>query len=90
MKKHIVISSLLVTSSILGIVPQASAENLVTAAIDGSTGLVYQVDLDNRTEYQTKSGWRHVRFWLSTKGDPKKHQAIAACAPYDLKSTYYG
>lgn len=90
MKKFIVISSLLVTSSILGIVRTASAENLVTAAIDRSSGLVYQVDLDGRSEYHTKSGWRHVEFWLSTKGDPKKHSAIAACEPYDLKSTYYG
>lgn len=90
MSKHIVISSLLVASSILGVARTASAENLVTAAVDTSRGLVYQVDLDNRSESQTDTGWRHVKFWISTKGDPKKHPAIAACAPYDLKAPYYG
>lgn len=90
MIKHIVISSLLVASSILAVARTASAENIVTAAVDTSRGLVYQVDLDNRSEYKTPSGWRHVEFWISTKGDPKKHSAIAACEPYDLKVPYYG
>lgn len=89
MIKHTVIGSLLVTSSILGIVGTAKAEDLVTAAVD-SQGTVYQVDLDDRSEYVTDSGWRHVRFWLSTKGDPKKHPAIAACNPYDVEAPYYG
>ncbi len=90
MIKHHVITSLFVASSILGIASTASAENLVTVAVNESEGIVYQIDLDNRSEYKTNSGWRHVKFWLSTKGDPRKHEAIAACAPYDLKSPYYG
>ena len=90
MKKSIVISSLLVASSILGIARTASAENLVTAAVDSSRGAIYQVDLDSRSFYVSEAGWRHVKFYLSTVGDPKKHSAIAACQPYDLKSPYYG
>ncbi|MEH2144716.1 hypothetical protein [Nostoc sp.] len=89
MIKHAVISSLFVTSSILGIARTVSAENLVIAAVDNTRGLVYQVDLDSRSEYQTDSGWRHIKFWLSTRGDPKKHSAIASCAPYDIQSPYY-
>jgi hypothetical protein len=86
--KYIILNSLLVASSILGIADTASAERLVTA-ITTTSGRVYQVDLDDRSEYYTKSGWRHVKFWLSTKGDIKKHRAIASCAPYDIKSDYY-
>jgi hypothetical protein len=86
--RHIVISSLFVASTVLGIASTASAENLVTAAVDDS-GTVYQVDLDSRSEYESTSGWRHVKFWLSTKGDPKKHSAIASCSPYDIQSEYY-
>ena len=40
MIKHIVISSLLVASSILAVARTASAENIVTAAVDTSRGLV--------------------------------------------------
>ncbi|BAY64691.1 hypothetical protein NIES22_47910 [Calothrix brevissima NIES-22] len=88
MMKYILINFCLIISSILGIAGQASAERLVTAAVD-SDGRVYQVDLDERSEYETDSGWRHVTFWLSTKGDIKKHSAIASCSPYDVKSEYY-
>jgi hypothetical protein len=90
MLKHIAISSLFVASSIMTVVHKAHAENLVTGAVDESNGVVYQVDLDDRSEYETGSGWRHVRFWLATKGDPKKHRSVASCAPYDVKSEYYG
>lgn len=90
MLKHIAVSSLFIASSIVVVVRNAYAENLIPAAVDESRGLVYQVDLDDRSEYETTSGWRHVKFWLTTKGDPKKHQSVASCAPYDLKSEYYG
>lgn len=83
--KYLIINSLLVASSILGIAGTASAERLVTAVTD-TNGTAYQVDLDNRSEYQTDSGWRHVDFWLSTVGDVKKHPATASCAPYQVQS----
>ncbi len=86
--KSVVLNCLFVMTSVLGIAGQASAERLVTAAIS-TDGIVYQVDLDNRSEYKTKAGWRHVNFWLSTKGDIKKHSAIAACSPYDVQAEYY-
>lgn len=88
MIKHILISSLCIASSVLGIANTASAENLVTAIVDNN-GVAYQVDLDERSEYYTESGWRHVRFWLSTKEDPEKHLAVASCAPYDVQSEFY-
>ncbi|MEH2170594.1 MAG: hypothetical protein V7K41_28885 [Nostoc sp.] len=88
--RHVFLNSLFVLSSILGITFRASAEQLVTAAIDTDNEIIYQVDLDNRSEYQTDSGWRHVIFYLSTKGDARKHPSIAACSPYDIKSEYYG
>lgn len=88
--KCIIASSLLVASSILGISQTASAERIVTAAVADSTGIVYQVDLDNRSEYYTEAGWRHVVFWLSTQGDVKKHPATASCSPYQVKADYYG
>ncbi|MBE9213034.1 hypothetical protein IQ247_10170 [Plectonema cf. radiosum LEGE 06105] len=86
--KYVILNSFIVASSILGIAHTVSAESLVNAVTDPN-GTVYQVDLDNRSEYYTDSGWRHVKFWLSTKGDVKKHSAIASCSPYDIKSEYY-
>jgi hypothetical protein len=61
--KYILLNCLFVVSSILGIAGTASAERLVTAAVD-ENGRVYQVDLDERSESETDSGWRHVTFWL--------------------------
>ncbi|NJN10563.1 MAG: hypothetical protein HC836_30085 [Richelia sp. RM2_1_2] len=81
--KNVILNSLIVASSILGIAHTVSAESLVNAVIDPN-GTVYQVDLDNRSEYYTDSGWRHVKFWLSTKGDVKKHSAIALVLPMIL------
>ncbi len=85
--KYVLLNCLLVASSILGIAGTASAEKLVP--VSTKDGTVYQVDLDNRREYKTNSGWRHVEFWLTTQGDPKKHPATASCSPYDLKADYY-
>lgn len=90
MLKYVVVSSLLAMSSILATTSNAYAERMVTAAVDESSGFIYRVDLDERSEYETDAGWRHVRFWLNTKGDPYKHSAIASCTPYDVKSEYYG
>jgi len=86
--KYVFLNCLLVASSILGIAGTASAERLVPVATEN--GRVYQVDLDDRREAKTDAGWRHVYFWLSTKGDVNKYPAIASCSPYDLKSDYYG
>lgn len=63
------------------------AQHLVDAA--RSDGVIYEIDLDNRSEYTTDAGWRHVKFYLSTKGDTKMHPAIASCSPYDVNSPYY-
>ncbi len=67
----------------------AQAQDLVNAARKDD-GTVYQVDLDNREEYYSSEGLRHVRFWLSTRGDSRKYPAVASCRPYDVKSPYYG
>ena len=56
------------------------AERLIDAARSESNGKVYQVDLDSRSEYLGEGGWRHVRFFLTTKDDPKKYPAIASCS----------
>lgn len=85
--KSIILNSLLVASSIFGIANTAFAANITT--ISGEDGTVYQIDLDDLTEATTKEGWRHVTFWLSTAADPSKHQAIASCDPYQLKSEDY-
>jgi hypothetical protein len=87
MFKHLFISSLTLLS-IFGSTSAASAENLQSVT-DSKTNIVYQVDLDDRTEYTTGAGWRHVEFLLSTNGDTYKHRAIAACSPYQIKSEYY-
>jgi len=87
--KPFVISSLFIASSIFGLVSTASAESLVVATVSNS-GEVYEVDLDNRIFYNTDAGWRHVKFWLSTKGDPEKYPAVASCAPYQIYAPHYG
>jgi hypothetical protein len=85
--KSLLLSSVLIASSILGIANQASAENFAT--VNGDDGTVYQIDLDSREEGKSSTDWRHVQFYLSTEGDENKHKAIASCEPYQLKSEYY-
>jgi hypothetical protein len=85
--KPILLQSLLIASSILGIASQASAENL--AFINTDDGTVYQIDLDERTKGVTPEGLKYVEFYLSTATDAEKHRSLASCAPYDLKSEDY-
>lgn len=66
----------------------ASAESFRTVKADDGT--VYQIDMDARTEYMTDAGWRHVQFWLSTRGDANKHRSTASCQPYQIQSKFYG
>jgi hypothetical protein len=85
--KSLILNSLLITASIFGFASTASAESLVSVTSD--SGTVYLIDLDNRTEYTTDAGWRHVRFWLTTKGEGKKYWSVASCQPYQIKSEHY-
>jgi hypothetical protein len=85
--KSLLLSSVLIASSILGIANKAAAENFAT--VNGADGTVYQIDLDSREESVSSTGWRHVKFYLSTESDDNKHKAIASCEPYQLKSEYY-
>ena len=85
--KSLLFSSLLIVSSILSVASKVVAENFAT--VNGDDGTVYQIDLDDRVEGKSSTGWRHVQFYLSTEGDDKKHKAIASCEPYQLKSEYY-
>jgi hypothetical protein len=85
--KSVILNSLLVAASVLGIASTASAESFRTVKADDGT--LYQIDMDGRTEYTTDAGWRHVQFWLSTKGDPNKHRSTVSCQPYQIKSEFY-
>ncbi len=79
--------SLSIATAVLGLPNIAAAENIY--AVRADNGIVYQVDLDDRLESTTDSGWRHVSFWLSTTADAKKYRAIASCNPYQVKSDAY-
>lgn len=85
--KSFMFSSLSIASLVLGVASTASAEYLVPVYADNGT--VYQIDLDNRKADTTSTGWRHVSFWLSTRGETNKYRAIASCAPYDLQAPHY-
>jgi hypothetical protein len=90
-KENIMKSSILncvsIACVVFGIAGTANAESFRTVSADDGT--VYQIDLDTRTEYTTDAGWRHVQFWLSTKGDPNKHRSTASCQPYQVQSEFY-
>jgi hypothetical protein len=85
--KSFLLNSLFITSSIMGTAGIASAENLVP--LTAEDGTVYQIDLDDRVEVESPSSSRNIKFWLSTEGDDIKHEAIASCEPYQLKSEFY-
>jgi hypothetical protein len=52
--KSIILNSLLIASSVFGIVNTAFAANITT--INGEDGTVYQIDLDDLTEAKTEDG----------------------------------
>lgn len=85
--KSYLFGALSIATAILAIPSIAAAESIATVRADN--GIVYQVDLDDRLEDFTDSGWRHVSFWLSTTADAQKYRAIASCNPYQVKSDAY-
>jgi len=88
MRKKLLIGGIILTNVFISVNP-AQAEHLIDAATS-SNGITYQVDLDDRSEYHSAGGWRHVIFWVSTKGESFKYPAIASCSPYQLKSKSFG
>jgi hypothetical protein len=64
--KSLLLSSVLIAFSILGIASKASAENFAT--VNGDDGTVYQIDLDSREESKSSTGWRHVQFRILSVG----------------------
>ena len=85
--KSSILNYLSIACVVLGTAGAASAESFRT--VNADDGTVYQIDLDTRSEYTTDSGWRHVQFWLSTKGDRNKHRSTASCQPYQVQSEFY-
>jgi hypothetical protein len=85
--KSFILNSLFIATSILGIATTASAENYTTVRTDDGT--IYMIDLDDRSEYTSNTGWRHVEFWLTTKGDTRTHRSTASCRPYQVESSFY-
>ena len=85
--KSFVLNSLIIAAATLGIASAASAENFTSVRADDGT--VYMIDLDDRTEYTTKAGWRHVQFWLTTRGERRTHRSTASCVPYQVESEFY-
>jgi hypothetical protein len=85
--KSFILNSLVITATILGIANTAAAKNYT--AVNADDGTVYLIDLDDRSEYVSKTGWRHVKFWLTTRGDSKTHRSTAACEPYQVESPFY-
>gem|GEM_PF-3205249 len=86
--RKILLTCGLILGSTFTFVNFAKAEYMIDAATS-SNGITYQVDLDDRSEYYSAGGWRHVIFWVSTKGNPGKYPAIASCSPYQLQSDAY-
>jgi hypothetical protein len=81
MKCHFAGLSLLIFT-LVGLVPPTLAEQYVDVSIGND--VVYQIDLDNRQQYYSAVGWRHIIFRISTKGNRNWYRAVAACSPYDL------
>ena len=71
-----------------GIIPAARADRYVDVSEDNY--VVYQIDLDNRQQYYSSIGWRHIVFRISTKGNKSWYRATAACSPYDLSVPAFG
>jgi hypothetical protein len=85
--KSYLFGSLSIATAVLGIPSIAAAENIY--AVRAESGIVYQVDLDDRLEVNMESGLRLITFWLSTTADAKKYRAVASCNPYQVKSDEY-
>jgi hypothetical protein len=82
--KRFLIGTLLVASSVIGLAPTAAAENWASVVTSDFDGRVYQIDLEGRQEYISKTGWRHVSFKISSDQDRHWHAAMAACNPFQL------
>jgi len=87
-RKKLLIGGIILTNVFISVNP-AQAEHLIDA-ITSIDGVTYQVDLDDCSEYYSAERWRHVIFWVTTKGDSSKYRAIASCSPYQLKVEAYG
>jgi hypothetical protein len=89
MKKSIAALTFAALSTI-SMAPIASAENWVTVVTSDFDGKSYEIDLDSRKEYISRTGWRHVTFRISSVEDKHWYRAIAACNPYQIYVPLYG
>ncbi len=80
--------------AVLGGLPRPSRAEDVENVASTKDGTVYQVDMDTREAWVSKTGWLHVSFLISTKAEQVWHRATAACATpgvggYDVKVDAY-
>jgi hypothetical protein len=88
--KRLVVGTVLAAASLMSVVHKATAVNWVTIVTAEETGKTYQIDLDSRRTYVSKTGWRHVTFWIASSEEKYSHRAIAACNPFQILVPDYG
>ena len=88
--KRLIVATVLVAASLMNATPKAAAVNWVNVATGEDTGKTYQIDLDSRRTYTSKTGWRHVAFWIASSEEKNSHLAVAACNPFQIYVPDYG
>jgi hypothetical protein len=82
--KRLIVGTVLAAVSLMSVVPKAAASNWVNVVTSEYDGKTYQIDLDSRRAYISKTGWRHVAFWIASSEEKNSHLAIAACDPFQI------
>jgi hypothetical protein len=90
MKRHIIASLALTACSVIGFAPLASAVQWTEVVVGDETGIAYQIDLDSRRTVYSKTGWKHITFFVLDSKNRRPFEAIASCSPYQVKVDSYG
>jgi hypothetical protein len=88
--KKLIFGTVLAAVSLMSVAPKATAVNWVNVVTGEDTGKTYQIDLDSRRSYISKTGWRHVAFWIASSEERHSHLAVAACKPFQIYVPDYG
>jgi hypothetical protein len=89
MKRHILASLTLAACSVIGFAPVASA-TWTEVVVGDDTGIAYQINLSSRRVVYSKTGWKHITFFVLDSRNRKPYEAIASCSPYQVKVVPYG
>jgi hypothetical protein len=88
--KRLIVGTVLVATALMSVAPKAAAVNWVNVVTGEDTGKTYQIDLDSRRTYVSKTGWRHVAFWIASSEERHSHRAVASCSPFQISVPDYG